>query len=96
MESMINATMSTEIILTNLAEKVIKKTLESVFAQTYKNIEIVLVDDPEPDGTPLRFVDIPGMVEKNKDIIEKLVEARKAGEEKVLEKNKAIEEKFNA
>lgn len=40
----------------------------------YAAPEIVLVDDPEPDGTPLRFVDIPRMVEKNKDIIEKLAQ----------------------
>lgn len=33
------------------AEKVIKKTLESVFAQTYKNIEIVLVDDCSKDDS---------------------------------------------
>ena len=31
------------------AEKVIKKTLESVFKQTYENIEIVLVDDQSTD-----------------------------------------------
>lgn len=34
--------------------------------------ELVIVEDPEPDGTPLRFVDIPAMVEKNRDLIEKL------------------------
>lgn len=34
--------------------------------------EIVLLDDPEPDGTPLRFVDIPAMVERNSALLEKL------------------------
>lgn len=34
--------------------------------------EIVLLEDPEPDGRPLRFVDIPAMVEKNKEIIQQL------------------------
>lgn len=34
--------------------------------------EIVILDDPEPDGQPLRFVDIPAMVEKNRDLLEKL------------------------
>lgn len=34
--------------------------------------EIILIDEPEPDGAPLRFVDIPAMVEKNRDILEKL------------------------
>lgn len=33
------------------AEKVIAKTLESVFNQTYKNIEIVLVDDCSSDNS---------------------------------------------
>ena len=33
------------------AEKVIEKTLESVFAQTYKSIEIVLVDDQSKDNS---------------------------------------------
>lgn len=35
------------------AETVIGKTLESVFAQTYKNIEIVLVDDCSSDNSQL-------------------------------------------
>ena len=34
--------------------------------------EIILIDEPEPDGAPLRFVDIPAMLEKNRDILEKL------------------------
>lgn len=33
------------------AESAIRKTLESVFAQTYKNIEIVLVDDCSTDSS---------------------------------------------
>lgn len=33
------------------AEKVIEKTLESVFAQTYESIEIVLVDDQSKDNS---------------------------------------------
>lgn len=39
----------------------------------YTAPEIILVDEPEPDGAPLRFVDIPAMVEKNRDLLEKLV-----------------------
>ena len=40
----------------------------------YTAPELVLVEDPEPDGSPLRFVDIPAMVEKNRDILEKLAQ----------------------
>lgn len=38
----------------------------------YTPPEIVIMDEPEPDGQPLRFVDIPTMVEKNRDLLEKL------------------------
>ena len=38
----------------------------------YTAPEIVILDDPEPNGQPLRFVDIPAMVEKNRDLLEKL------------------------
>lgn len=40
----------------------------------YNPPEIILVEEPEPDGAPLKFVDIPGMVEKNRDLIEKLTQ----------------------
>ena len=39
----------------------------------YTPPELILVDDPEPNGEPLKFVDIPAMVEKNHDLLEKLV-----------------------
>lgn len=38
----------------------------------YTAPEIILLDEPEPGGAPLRFVDIPAMVEKNRAMIEKL------------------------
>jgi len=38
----------------------------------YTAPDLVLVEAPEPGGLPLRFVDIPAMVEKNQDILEKL------------------------
>ena len=38
----------------------------------YTPPEIVIMDEPEPDGQPLRFVDIPAMVEMNRDLLEKL------------------------
>lgn len=40
----------------------------------YTAPELIIVDDPEPNNAPLRFVDVPGMVEKNKDLLEKLTQ----------------------
>ena len=40
----------------------------------YTAPDIVPIEDPEPDGFPLRFVDIPAMVEKNRAIIEQLAQ----------------------
>lgn len=40
----------------------------------YTAPEIVLIEDPEPYGFSLRFVDIPAMVEKNRAIIEQLAQ----------------------
>lgn len=40
----------------------------------YTAPEIVLIEDPEPNGFPLRFVDIPAMIEKNGSIIEQLAQ----------------------
>lgn len=34
--------------------------------------EIEILEDPEPEGYPLRFVDIPAMVEKNRDLMEQM------------------------
>ena len=39
----------------------------------YTAPELQLLEDPEPDGQPLRFVDVPAMVEKNRNIMEGLV-----------------------
>jgi len=36
--------------------------------------ELVLLEKPEPEGEYLRFIDIPAMVEKNRDILEGLVQ----------------------
>ena len=40
----------------------------------YTAPEIVPIEAPEPEGFPLRFVDIPAMIEKNKEIIEQLAQ----------------------
>lgn len=40
----------------------------------YTAPELIHIEAPEPDHQPLRFVDIPAMVEKNRDILEKLAQ----------------------
>lgn len=40
----------------------------------YTAPEIIPIEDPEPAGMPLRFVDIPAMVERNHDLLEKLAQ----------------------
>lgn len=40
----------------------------------YTAPELIIVDEPEHNNAPLRFVDVPGMVEKNRNIIEKLTQ----------------------
>ncbi len=40
----------------------------------YTAPELILLEQPELDNTPLRFIDIPEMVKKNKDIMEKITQ----------------------
>lgn len=40
----------------------------------YTAPELIIFDDPEPNGEKLRFVDIETMVDKNKDILESIVQ----------------------
>lgn len=40
----------------------------------YSAPELLIVEEPEPENVPLRFVDVPGMVDKNKGLIEKLTQ----------------------
>ena len=40
----------------------------------YTAPEITRIENPEPEGYPLRFVDVPAMVEKNRPIIEQLAQ----------------------
>ena len=36
--------------------------------------ELIILEEPEPNGAPLRFVDVPAMVDKNRAILESLVQ----------------------
>lgn len=38
----------------------------------YTAPELIILENPESEGNPLRFIDIPAMVEKNRDLLEKL------------------------
>ena len=40
----------------------------------YAAPELIILKQPEPDNTPLRFINIPEMVKKNKDIMEKITQ----------------------
>ncbi len=40
----------------------------------YQAPELIFLENPEPDGTELRFVDIPAMIEKNRSILESLTQ----------------------
>lgn len=40
----------------------------------YSAPELLIVEEPEPENAPLRFVDVPAMVDKNKGLIEKLTQ----------------------
>lgn len=41
----------------------------------YSVPQLIIVDDPEPNNNSLRFVDVPRMVEKNRDLLENLVQS---------------------
>lgn len=60
------------IITTHNRKAMLLKALQSVFKQTYKNIEIILVDDASEDGTKEFLLDL-GLIQKIKyTYIEKL------------------------
>lgn len=50
-----------------------RKVAKTKGGSCYTAPEITILEDPEPNGQPLRFVDIPAMVEKNKGILDGLV-----------------------
>lgn len=51
-----------------------RKVAQTKGGSCYTVPEIVILEDPEPNGEPLCFVDIPAMVEKNRSILEGLVQ----------------------
>jgi phosphoadenosine phosphosulfate reductase len=51
-----------------------RKVAKTKGGSCYTAPEIIILDDPEPNGEPLRFVDVPAMVKKNQDILESLVQ----------------------
>ena len=58
----------------------------------YSAPEIVIIDSPEPEGCALRFVDIPAMVEKNRGIMEQLVQTQlKRGTTLMFEHQKKVD-----
>ena len=51
-----------------------RKVAQTKGGACYTAPEVTIFEDPEPNGGMLRFVDIPAMVEKNKRILEGLVQ----------------------
>lgn len=51
-----------------------RKVAQTKGGSCYTAPEIVILEEPEPNGEPLRFVDIPAMIEKNRPLLESLVQ----------------------
>lgn len=51
-----------------------RKVAQTKGGSCYTPPEIIILEEPEPNGEPLRFVDILGMVEKNHSILEGLAQ----------------------
>ena len=51
-----------------------KKVASTKGGALYTPPELILLEEPEPDGQPLQFVDIEGMIKKNSQIMESLVQ----------------------
>lgn len=51
-----------------------RKVAQTKGGSCYTAPEIIILDEPEKGGAPLRCVDIPAMVEKNQGILESLVQ----------------------
>lgn len=51
-----------------------RKVAQTKGGSCYTAPEIIILEAPELDGVPLRFVDIPKMIEKNRELLEGLVQ----------------------
>jgi phosphoadenosine phosphosulfate reductase len=51
-----------------------RKVAQTRGGSLYTAPELVLLEDPEPEGKALRFVDIDAMVEKNRELMEQLTQ----------------------
>ena len=51
-----------------------RKVAQTKGGSCYTAPEIMILEEPEPDGQPLRFIDISAMVEKNRELLEGLVQ----------------------
>ena len=51
-----------------------RKVASTKGGSLYTAPELVILEEPEPEGAPLRFVDVPAMVEKNRGLLEPLVQ----------------------
>ncbi len=51
-----------------------RKVAQTKGGSCYTAPEIIILEEPEPNGEPLKFVDIDAMVEKNRSLLESLVQ----------------------
>lgn len=51
-----------------------RKVAQTRGGSLYTAPELILLEEPEPEGKALRFVDIGGMVEKNRELMEQLIQ----------------------
>lgn len=65
-----------------------RKVARTKGGSVYCAPEVTILEEPEPDNAPLRFVDVPRMVEKNKDLLDSLVQNTIASVFETYAKNK--------
>lgn len=51
-----------------------RKVAQTKGGSCYTAPEIIILEEPEPNGQPLRFVDVPAMVARNQELLEGLVQ----------------------